>query len=846
MKKKSFFLSLAASVLLTTSCSLDELGGCKGGDVRLISATQTSFGAIEEETRSVVDPTTSPISFKWAEGDHLAIYSGGSASGLTNFDLVDGINSSVATFKPNGFGLMVGSPYYAFSPYDGTQIDKNAIAVNYEGQVQTANAAFAHLGGKDFQYSSATTAVSVSADKMTNFTLAHLGSVCRFQLTVPEDGVYTEFTLSGTGLVSKGKLNITTATFTPEQTGSLTMSLGTGIKVAANSVLILYMMLPPQDLSACPDLTATLCTADKQYVATLTSKNILSGKAYGWSAAVTSSDSDDNVLPGTFSVSATKQVQFTKSNLYWNGSAYKFEANQTDYPTEWNPNHVGHFYWTNLTDYQSGNAAYMPYTEEYSYSSQSETDKFFCGEENPLTVEGANGFFVLNQREWNYLINSRTNASSLFKYGVTVGTKANCLIIAPDDFIGTLKSYYTLDEVGSLGLACLPAAGWRNGSSFAAAETWGLYCLPKPYGSDLTNVVYFGSDVVSRIDHDRYYGCSIRLVRLASSTDEGTEQIPVSSIVLSSSDLSLQVGESATLTATVSPSDASDMSLIWTSSNTSVATVGSNGVVTAVSAGTATITCTAQDGSGVKATCTVTVQEVSNIDNNILPGVFSVSSTKKVQFTKGNLYWDGSDYKFECNQTDYPTEWDAKHVGKFYWASTQDYHSGDASRMPYAKPSTHIQSSHGSTEKFFCDEDHPLTVDGTSGFFPMSSSEWIYLIERRFNASSLYKCGVTVDSKTNCLILAPDNFSGTLKSSYSLEETHSLGLVCLPAIGSSTADYAEKTGYYWCCGVLFDPGISSYNYYGTYFFFNSSNYDSPFGSGSTESRYGLRLVRRAK
>ena len=77
-------------------------------------------------------------------------------------------------------------------------------------------------------------------------------------------------------------------------------------------------------------------------------------------------------------------------------------------------------------------------------------------------------------------------------------------------------------------------------------------------------------------------------------------------ITLNSSNLTLVKGNSATLSATVSPSNATNRNVTWSSSNTSVATV-SSGVVTAKAAGTATITCTAADGSGVKATCAVTV-----------------------------------------------------------------------------------------------------------------------------------------------------------------------------------------------------------------------------------------------
>jgi uncharacterized protein YjdB len=82
--------------------------------------------------------------------------------------------------------------------------------------------------------------------------------------------------------------------------------------------------------------------------------------------------------------------------------------------------------------------------------------------------------------------------------------------------------------------------------------------------------------------------------------------IPVTGVQIGSSSLALEPGETANLTATVLPSNATDKSVSWSSSNTGVATVDNNGKVTAVAAGSAVITVTTTDG-GKTATCTVTV-----------------------------------------------------------------------------------------------------------------------------------------------------------------------------------------------------------------------------------------------
>lgn len=88
--------------------------------------------------------------------------------------------------------------------------------------------------------------------------------------------------------------------------------------------------------------------------------------------------------------------------------------------------------------------------------------------------------------------------------------------------------------------------------------------------------------------------------------EPNTTNRPVAQITLKPTSLSLQEGKSSTIKATIRPSDAANKSVKWSSSNTKVATI-SNGVVKAVKAGSARITCTAQDGSGISASCSVTV-----------------------------------------------------------------------------------------------------------------------------------------------------------------------------------------------------------------------------------------------
>ncbi len=89
-----------------------------------------------------------------------------------------------------------------------------------------------------------------------------------------------------------------------------------------------------------------------------------------------------------------------------------------------------------------------------------------------------------------------------------------------------------------------------------------------------------------------------------------TVQQPVSSISLNLADTTIARTQKVKLTASVTPGTASNKKLTWKSSNSKVAAVSSAGVVTGKAGGTAVISCTAKDGSGVTASCTVTVTPI--------------------------------------------------------------------------------------------------------------------------------------------------------------------------------------------------------------------------------------------
>ena len=97
-----------------------------------------------------------------------------------------------------------------------------------------------------------------------------------------------------------------------------------------------------------------------------------------------------------------------------------------------------------------------------------------------------------------------------------------------------------------------------------------------------------------------------------------TVEIPATGVSLNKTDITMIIGETAKLTATVTPEDSTDV-LVWSSSNPAIFTVV-DGKVTAVSAGTATLTVTARDG--VQATCIVRVK--SPVPDRVTSATFNV------------------------------------------------------------------------------------------------------------------------------------------------------------------------------------------------------------------------------
>ena len=116
------------------------------------------------------------------------------------------------------------------------------------------------------------------------------------------------------------------------------------------------------------------------------------------------------------------------------------------------------------------------------------------------------------------------------------------------------------------------------------------------------------------------YSGRLKVKSVKATVADNSVLIPVAGIALNKKSIDIEAGQTETLSlATVLPDYATDKSVTWTSSDEAVATVDQTGKVTAVAMGNAVITATANDGSGVKAECAVTVYSL-HIDLSTLTG----------------------------------------------------------------------------------------------------------------------------------------------------------------------------------------------------------------------------------
>ena len=187
-------------------------------------------------------------------------------------------------------------------------------------------------------------------------------------------------------------------------------------------------------------------------------------------------------------------------------------------------------------------------------------------------------------------------------------------------------------------------------------DTNQIAAIIKPDNATERDIVWSSSDssVVSVDENGVIKGLKAGTATITVKTIDGkvvatstitVKEVPVESITFDSDDISVKVGNTAQINATVKPDNATDKELIWTTSDSSIATVDSTGKVTGKKVGVVTIIARTTDGT-VQQTVTITVEmnynddEVNVFDEDKDPITWNGSTDLNI-FTKSIYNVDG-------------------------------------------------------------------------------------------------------------------------------------------------------------------------------------------------------------
>ena len=264
------------------------------------------------------------------------------------------------------------------------------------------------------------------------------------------------------------------------------------------------------------------------------------GTAYGEEKSFTTKKN-------SFSVSSSKQVTFSPGNLQYTQSTntWSFAENQWDYIGTDNVTGGSVSSDPKYGDSKEGTAladkvdlfGWSTSATNFGVSTSKDYDdysgSFVDWGTNKIGNDAPNTWRTLSYYEWDYLFNTRPNASSL--KGVAQVNGVNGLILLPDNWICpagvTFKSgfhsnygvdYYATyqtftaaewSKLESAGAVFLPAAGCRYGSGVRRVQNYGEYWSATAFSSNVANCLFFVSDEAYMHNLYRNEGQSVRLVK---------------------------------------------------------------------------------------------------------------------------------------------------------------------------------------------------------------------------------------------------------------------------------------------------------------------------------------------
>lgn len=287
--------------------------------------------------------------------------------------------------------------------------------------------------------------------------------------------------------------NVTNVALNANET-TVVAATSTFIGAAKDGSIIAYFAVQPQTLN---NVTITATCGGIDYTTALDNKTLVGGKMYRVLKEMT-----ETVFVPQFSVSATQKVQFSPGNLQYNvsTSGWRFAEKQYEKVGD---NNINFNSWIDLfgwgtSGYNNYEASMSSTLDKFYYSNSIAGTKYDWGVKNPIKNNNDNDkagtWRTPTNAEWDYLFNTRNNASSLF--GMARIGSVNGIVILPDNWrlpnglsfnsgvsADAYSSYetvnnYTTEQWNTLeaaGAVFLPIAGYRDGKSLVNMDITGFY-----------------------------------------------------------------------------------------------------------------------------------------------------------------------------------------------------------------------------------------------------------------------------------------------------------------------------------------------------------------------------------
>lgn len=538
MKKLTLIVAALALMMGFSQCKKDNL---TPNDNRIQITLNANYGG--NGSRTTFDPEHG--TFNWLQGNGADVVEyinvGGSQSGYLG-QLNNNDNKGTGTFNGSITTPADGETLYFF--YLGNGSHEGATTLDFSNQ-SNGTVTDWHIAIGSSSYTSGDTDFSA--------TLNMAMAIAYFDLhDFGEGSIY----LNGDNVYSTATINYTSGTISGNSKGYINLGTANYGKYVA--------LIPSVETETTLHFNSSSKTGEMTFLRGIKPASYYSNGG----SALEVSATDGSGIPGTFSVSATKKVFFSKGNLQYIGSAatpyWKFADNQYDIlgtTTSQNSNSTNVdrdlFGW-GTSGWDNGNKCYQPYetskqtsgdyasSKGYGYGPTDGTTYTFdltgtyaeadWGVHNSIR-NGGTGWRTLTGNtggEWDYLLNTRSastiNGTPNARYIQATVCDVEGIILFPDVYTHPLASYpsqinksnnywstnvYNETEWLSMeaaGAIFLPRAGYRDGTNVTSGDVYYWSSTNAGTASAYsTRLGPYGNAV--NTSRNRYSGCCVRLVK---------------------------------------------------------------------------------------------------------------------------------------------------------------------------------------------------------------------------------------------------------------------------------------------------------------------------------------------